>query len=117
MVKTQFLFQHRKIFHKQSFPVISGKPLVTSLNLLFYFPLLLFQDDTTQVLWALGPDGSDGELPKHVHSGSRPLRLLLPVPKPESIPLRHWDVRLFNVSIEQSNLFTEDIQNFEIFIR
>lgn len=57
-----------------------------------------FQEDTTQILWALGPDGSDGQLPKHVKSGARPLRLLQPVSKPESIPLNHWDVRLTNVS-------------------
>lgn len=57
-----------------------------------------FQKDTTQILWALGPPGSDGELPKHVKSGSRPLRLLQPVAKPESIPLKQWDVRLTNVS-------------------
>lgn len=56
------------------------------------------KEDTLQVLWALGPEGSDGELPKHVKSGSRPLRFLLPVSKPESIPLRDWDVRLTNVS-------------------
>ncbi|XP_061718923.1 MOXD1 homolog 1-like [Cydia pomonella] len=56
-------------------------------------------DDTMQVLWALGPDGSDGELPKHVKSGSRPLRLLLPVSKPQTIPLRHWDVRINNLTI------------------
>ncbi|KAI5638046.1 DOMON domain-containing protein [Phthorimaea operculella] len=53
-------------------------------------------EDTTQVLWSLGPEGSDGELPKHVQSGSRPLRLLQPVSKPDSIPLWHWDVRLTN---------------------
>lgn len=56
-------------------------------------------DDTTQILWALGPDGSDGQLPKHVKSGARPLRLLQPVSKPESIPLNHWDVRLTNLTI------------------
>ncbi|CAB3253214.1 unnamed protein product [Arctia plantaginis] len=58
-------------------------------------------DDTTQILWALGPPGSDGQLPKHVKSGSRPLRLLQPVSKPESIPLMHWDVRLKNLTIPQ----------------
>lgn len=60
--------------------------------------IFCLQDDTTQILWALGPDGSDGQLPKHVKSGARPLRLLQPVSKPESIPLNHWDVRLTNVS-------------------
>ncbi|KAI8439306.1 hypothetical protein MSG28_013137 [Choristoneura fumiferana] len=59
----------------------------------------IISEDTIQVLWALGPDGSDGDLPKHVKSGSRPLRLLLPVAKPETIPLRHWDVRLNNLTI------------------
>ncbi|KAH9627764.1 hypothetical protein HF086_011142, partial [Spodoptera exigua] len=56
-------------------------------------------DDTTQILWALGPNDSDGQLPKHVKSGARPLRLLQPVSKPESIPLSHWDVRLTNLTI------------------
>ncbi|KOB69177.1 MOXD1-like protein, partial [Operophtera brumata] len=56
---------------------------------------------TTQILWALGPPGSDGQLPTHIRSGSRPLRLLQPVSKPESIPLKQWDVRLTNVSTTQ----------------
>ncbi|KAG6448889.1 MOXD1 homolog 1 [Manduca sexta] len=56
-------------------------------------------EDTTQILWALGPDGSDGDLPKQVKSSNRPLRLLLPVSKPDSIPLRHWDVRFNNLTI------------------
>ncbi|XP_072944513.1 MOXD1 homolog 1-like [Epargyreus clarus] len=56
-------------------------------------------EDTTQVLWSLGPDGSDGELPKHVKSGSRPLRLLQPMSKPDSIPLKYWDVRIMNLTI------------------
>ncbi|XP_028171043.1 MOXD1 homolog 1-like [Ostrinia furnacalis] len=55
-------------------------------------------EDTVQVLWALGPEGSDGELPKHVKSGSRPLRLLQPVAKPQ-VPLMNWDVRLNNLTI------------------
>lgn len=58
-------------------------------------------DDTTQILWSLGPEGSDGQLPKHVKSGSRPLRLLQPVSKPTSIPLMHWDVKLTNLTIPQ----------------
>ncbi|XP_026495607.2 MOXD1 homolog 1-like [Vanessa tameamea] len=56
-------------------------------------------EDTTQILWALGPEGSDGELPKHVESGSRPLRLLQPLPKPDTIPLKHWDVKINNLTI------------------
>ncbi|CAH2092791.1 unnamed protein product [Euphydryas editha] len=56
-------------------------------------------EDTTQVLWALGPAGSDGQLPKHVESGSRPLRLLQPLSKPETVPLEHWDVRINNLLI------------------
>ncbi|XP_011550979.3 MOXD1 homolog 1 [Plutella xylostella] len=90
----------------QNYELISGYQNETHTTIEFRRQLdtcdrqdFLIGDDTTQVLWALGPDGSDGELPKHVHSGSRPLRLLLPVPKPESIPLRHWDVRLFNLTI------------------
>ncbi|RVE51429.1 hypothetical protein evm_003984 [Chilo suppressalis] len=55
-------------------------------------------EDTVQVLWALGPEGSDGELPKHVKSGSKPLRLLQPVAKPQ-VPLKNWDVRLSNLTI------------------
>ncbi|XP_045774439.1 MOXD1 homolog 1-like [Maniola jurtina] len=56
-------------------------------------------EDTIQVLWALGPEGSDGELPRHVQSGSRPLRLLQPLAKPDSIPLKYWDVRISNFTI------------------
>lgn len=56
-------------------------------------------EDTLQVLWALGPEDSDGELPHHVNRGSKPLRLLQPLSKPESIPLRRWDVRLNNLTI------------------
>ncbi|XP_041981841.1 MOXD1 homolog 1-like [Aricia agestis] len=55
-------------------------------------------EDTTQVLWALGPPGSDGELPRHVHSGSRPLRFLQPLSKPD-IPLQTWDVRINKLKI------------------
>ncbi|XP_045451194.1 MOXD1 homolog 1-like [Melitaea cinxia] len=56
-------------------------------------------DDTIQVLWALGPPGSDGQLPRHVESGFRPLRLLLPLSKPDTVPLEHWDVRINNLLI------------------
>ncbi|XP_034834330.1 MOXD1 homolog 1-like [Maniola hyperantus] len=64
-------------------------------------------EDTIQVLWALGPEGSDGELPRHVQSGSRPLRLLQPLAKPDSVPLKHWDVRISNYTIahEMATLF------------
>ncbi|GBP39915.1 hypothetical protein EVAR_83052_1 [Eumeta japonica] len=53
-------------------------------------------EDTIQVLWALGPDDSDGQLPKHVKSGSKPLRLVQPIPKPDVMLLKYWDVRLTN---------------------
>lgn len=56
-------------------------------------------DDTIQVLYALGPPGSDGQLPKHVDSGSRPLRLLQPFTSPNSAPQMHWDVTINNLSI------------------
>lgn len=60
--------------------------------------IYLLQEDTTQILWALGPNGSDGELPKHVQSGSRPLRLLQPLSKPDDASLMQWDIRLNDVS-------------------
>ncbi|XP_060804864.1 MOXD1 homolog 1 [Amyelois transitella] len=67
----------------------------------------IINDHTIQVLWALGPPGSDGELPKHVKSGSKPLRLIQALSKPETIPLMHWDVALKNITIPnyQATLF------------
>ncbi|XP_013180153.1 PREDICTED: MOXD1 homolog 1-like [Papilio xuthus] len=56
-------------------------------------------EDTTQILWALGPPGSDGQLPKHVQSGTRPLRLLQPLSKPDDASLMQWDVRLRDLKI------------------
>jgi hypothetical protein len=63
-----------------------------------YFVLVL-QEDTVQVIWLLGPEGSDGQVPtNYAKSGSKPLRLLQPVGKPQ-VPLKSWDVRLNNVSV------------------
>ncbi|XP_049876022.1 MOXD1 homolog 1-like [Pectinophora gossypiella] len=90
----------------QNYELISGYQNATHTTVEFRRQLdtcdrqdFVIGEDTTQVLWAIGPEGSDGQLPEHVHKGSRPLRLLQPVSKPDSIPLWHWDVRLNNLTI------------------
>ncbi|VVC90355.1 unnamed protein product [Leptidea sinapis] len=90
----------------QNYELISGYQNETHTTLEFRRQLdtcdrqdFVIGEDTTQLLWALGPAGSDGELPRHLHSGSRPLRLLQPLAKPDTIPLKNWDVRITNLTI------------------
>ncbi|XP_045500317.1 MOXD1 homolog 1-like [Colias croceus] len=90
----------------QNYELISGYQNDTHTTLEFRRQLdtcdrqdFVIGEDTTQILWALGPEGSDGDLPRHVNSGTRPLRLLQPLSKPDTVPLKHWDVRIANLTI------------------
>ncbi|XP_022123223.2 MOXD1 homolog 1 [Pieris rapae] len=90
----------------QNYELISGYQNDTHTTLEFRRQLdtcdkqdFIIGEDTTQILWALGSEGSDGELPRHMHSGTRPLRLLQPLSKPDTVPLKHWDVRIANLTI------------------
>ncbi|CAG9564813.1 unnamed protein product [Danaus chrysippus] len=89
----------------QNYELITGYQNATHTTIEFRRLLLtcdrqdfVIGEDTTQVLWAMGPDGSDGDLPRHFKVVSRPLRLLQPPSKPAN-QLMHWDVKISNLTI------------------
>lgn len=60
---------------------------------------IIINQDTIQVLWALGPPDSDGQLPTNGMKNYKPLRLLQPIVQRPVTHTIQWDVNLTNLTI------------------